>query len=203
MHSLGHKTDISSQDILLPVGDRYKLEIEQRNKAAIEKQKAIMDYNKNIYNLDPAFENKTFAGNTVIVRLFKNDYLDMTNITDIDNIPTEQMIHVLPSTKIEMETDGGKLILIDNPINYTFKGVVIAMSNQVKEKSKETLGFQLEPGQTVELVNFDFPNYKYYLNKFKIDTKWSKDDLLAGRNVYPNFEGYFSITPFQIEALIK
>lgn len=203
MHSLGHKTDISSEGILIPVGERYKLEIEAKNKAAIQKQKEITEYNKNIFNIDPRFNSKQFTGSTVIVRLFKNDYLDMTNIPDIDNIDETQMISILPSVKLEMETDGGKLILIDNPINYTFKGVIIAMSPLVKEKAKDQLGFELQVGQTVELINFDYPNNKYYLDKHKIDTKWSKDDLISGKNVYPNFEGYFSITPFQIEALIK
>lgn len=202
MHSLGHKTNISNSDLIIPTGDRLQMEIEQKNKAAIQKQKDIINYNKNIYNIDPVFKTKQFTGNNVIVRLFRNDYLDMSNIPDIDNIPETTIVNILPSTKIEMETYGGKNILIDNPIDYTFKGVVIAFSPLVQEKSKETLGFQIEPGQTVELTYFDFPNYKYYTDKFKIDTKWSKDDLIAGRNVYPNFEGYFIITPFNIESLI-
>ena len=202
MHSLGHKTNISNSDLLIPTGDRLQMEIEKKNQMAIQKQKDIIDYNKNIYNIDPIFQTKQFTGNNIIIRLFRNDYLDMSNITDIDNIPENTIVNILPSTKIEMETDGGKVILIDNPIDYTFRGVIIAFSPLVKEKSKETLGFQIEQGQTVELMNFDFPKYKYYTDKFKIDTKWSKDDLISGRYVYPNFEGYFTITPFNIESLI-
>lgn len=202
--NLGQHTDISSNaGDWLPKGDRYDAVIKTKTAAEIQKQKDVINYNTNIYKIDPAFESKQLAGNNIVVRLFKNDYLDMSTIDDINNVPETAIITVLPSTKIEIESTGGRLIQIDNPIDYYLKGVIVAMAPGVKEKSKETIGFELEVGQTVELSAFDFPNHKYYLDKSKIDVMIKKDDLIRGMNPYPNFEGYFIISPFQIEALIK
>lgn len=201
MHKLGQHTDISHHEIMLPPGTKLQLEYEEKIKNQIKKQTEIDKYNKEIHNIDPAFQTKQFSGNTVIVRMFKNDYINKSNLKDSDNITDEDIISLLPTAKIELETKGAQPCLVDNPLNYHKKGIICALSKDVIEKSKETIGFQLEIGQIVELA--DFSGDRYYLDKTQEDIKISADDVIRGKNPYPNFQGYFKTSPFNIEALVK
>ncbi|GIU70123.1 MAG: hypothetical protein KatS3mg002_1359 [Candidatus Woesearchaeota archaeon] len=201
MGKLGQHTDISQHDIMLPPSTRLQIDYENKIKEAIEKQKAIENYNKQIHNIDPVFKTKKFTGNTVIVRLFKNNYIDMSKIKDLENITEKDIIHVLPSAKEEIESDGGKLHIIDNPLNYNLRGVIIALSDIVKEKSEKDIGVKLEVGQIVELDSFS-NGTRYYPDKSKFDIKMKMNDIIRGENPYINYEGYFKTTPFNIEAVI-
>lgn len=202
MHKLGQHTDISQSEIMLPPATKLQLEYEQKIKACIEEQKKIDKYNTDIHIIDPIFDTKRYTGNTVIVRLFKNDRIDKSNIKDLDNIEDSEMINLIPVQKVEFESEGGKVDLIENPLNYKLSGIICAMSDLVKEKSKESIGVELNIGDQVEFNSVN-ELQMYYPDKTKVTGKVAANDVIRGTNPYPNFEGYFKTTPYNIESLIK
>lgn len=186
----GNKDNIGSKSLFFNPLDRGI--IDSKSKADQVKQTAVEEYNKNILEVDEAFKNKIFVNNTLIVRLFKDDYIFKTNmsesiITDVKKVNT-----------IYVETEGGKSAIIDNPLPYLFRGVVVAMSADVEDYFPE-----LQIGDVVELENFNIQNSMYYPDKSKVDPIIPVSEIIDGINPYKNYNGYVKISPRLIEAIIK
>lgn len=158
-----------------------------------KKQKAVEKYNKELSIIDPIFENKKFVNKKVIVRLRKDDYI-------VDGAQSSLLSHteVKKTNRIILETPGGKNVSIDTPLPFLPEGYIVAMDESLKEGNPH-----LEVGVYVELDDFDLQSRLYYPNKLNFDYKVTSEELLQGENPYKNFEGYVSISPSIIEAIVE
>jgi len=158
-----------------------------------EKQKAVEKYNKELSIIDPIFEKKKFVNRKVIVRLRKDDYI--TNGAESSLLSHTE---VKKTNRIILETPGDRMVSIDTPLPFLPEGYIVAMDESLKEGNPH-----LEIGAYVELDDFDLQSRLYYPNKLNFDYKVTSEELLQGENPYKNFEGYVSISPSIIEAIVE
>lgn len=203
--SVGKKTSIitPTNDLYLPLNEAHNIIFERTQKIDLAKQTAVEKYNEGLYEIDPIFETKTFTQNIVVVRLAKDDYLETKDAEFsesgvIVSAPTKK------TSKIQMETDGGKLVMIDNPVPYLMYGVVVAFDQDILRKadSEGVLAKNLKVGATVEISGLSLQDHIYYTDKAKGDSPIPKNELIDGANPFPNYEGYVQITPGHIECFI-
>lgn len=201
--AVGKKTSIITPDtgIYLPENEAQNLIYERQQKLNAEKQKAVEEYNAKIYDIDPAFNDKIFCNNMLVVRLLKDDYVQVdkeekTETGIIVNAPVRK------TSRIQVESDGGKLEMIDNPVPYLMIGVVCAFDPEIADKGSDTLKKNLKVGATVELFNLSLQDSIYYLDKRKADSPIEKNELIAGAHPFPNYEGYVLVRPSDIECFI-
>lgn len=201
--AVGKKSSIITPEnnLYLPSNEAQNIIFERQQRINNEKQAAVEEYNRSLYNIDPRFENKTFTNNIIIVRLVKDNYLevsdgDKTESGIIVNAPLKK------NSKMQVETAGGRLELIDNPVPYLMVGVICAFDQDISSKATGVMAENLKVGATVELVGLSLQDSIYYLDKNKGDSPIQKDELIAGANPFPNYEGYVMIRPGDIEAFV-
>src|SRR5690606_23001370 len=129
-----------------------------------EMHQLTVTYNKDLINAtdDSRFKHKIFVGNTIVVRLEKTDFLVPS---EIDGMHT-----INPLCWIQVQTPDypqGKWIM--NPLPYNYRGVVVAVGDEVIRHRKEANLMALEVGDVVELNWFDLKQLRYYPDKNKID----------------------------------
>lgn len=201
--AVGKKSSIITPEnnLYLPSNEAQGIIFERQQRINNEKQAAVETYNKSLYSIDPRFENKVFTNNIIIVRLAKDNYLEMS-----DGDKTESGIIVnaplKKNSKMQVETAGGRLELIDNPVPYLMTGVICAFDQDISSKATGVMAENLKVGATVELVGLSLQDSIYYLDKNKGDSPIQKDELIAGANPFPNYEGYVMIRPGDIEAFV-
>lgn len=187
----GHShTNISPPpNIEIPTGSRAQNAYDSMIEAGKEKQRAIEaynkvldDWNKDPSKIDPRFKEKVYLGSTVVVRLYKEDYMDNSN----------PKFPIVKANKVPAVTPSNKQIMVDNPLPYLFIGVICAMSEHAKEQYKE-----LKVGDKVDLTAFDLKADRYYLDKANIDLV---RELVEDKELLPNYEGYALLHPSVIEA---
>lgn len=188
--------DISAaKSIMLPPEEELKAKAEREKKKNLTKQVEVESYNDSLITLDPAFTKKVFVGNEIKVRLKKEDYI-------IKNSGSAMKDGIKKDNLIALMTEAGKDIMIDNPLPYMFEGVIVAIPKVIQEAYLKEYGINLSPGTYVELKEFNLQNQRYYLDKSSIDTKVALEDIIAGKSAFPNHEGYFSISAYDIESIL-
>lgn len=203
MSKIGKSTSIitPNTDLILPGTDQKK-EMERVERIAREKQEAVEQYNKDVFEIDPRFESKVFCNNRVIVRLFKDDYIDK-RIEAADN-PLLAGAAVKKESKIQLESEGGKLVTIDNPMPFLLKGVVVAFDEGIIERSNDPIIKEnLKVGAVVEIEPISLQQSIYYMDKGDVDSPMQANEIIAGANPYKKHEGYFEVTAAHIECFIK
>lgn len=166
-------------------------------KFLIDKQKDVENYNANLLNFNPIFKTKRFVEGHLIVRLVKEDFAILTDVLGIKN-------YVRAYDKIKKGTgrvgkDGKteEFISFENQLPYKPFGVIAAFDPALLEKNP-----WLKEGIKVELTEIDnLVPYMYYVDKNNMDLGFSEEDLKAGNNVFPKFEGYFKIRCNMVEAV--
>lgn len=202
--AVGKKVSIITPEnsLYLPANEAQNIIFERQQKINNDKQAAVEQYNKDLYDIDPKFDSKVYTNNIIIVRLVKDDYLEVTDESErteggiLVNAPLRK------NSKMQVETTGGRLELIDNPVPYLMKGVVCAFDPDIADKATGVFARELKVGATVELLSLSLQDSIYYLDKSKGDSPIPKEDLVAGANPFPNYEGYVMIRPGDIEAFI-
>jgi hypothetical protein len=190
-----------STDLILPGKDQKK-ELERIEKANREKQAAVEAYNEAIFNIDEKLSGKKFCNNRVIVRLFKDDYIDK-RIENAQN-PLLSGTAVKKESKIQLESDGGKLHIIDNPMPFLLKGVVVAFDEGILDRTTDNvLKDNLKIGAVVEIEPISLQQTIYYLDKSDVDSPMQANEIIAGANPYQKHEGYFEISAAHIECFIN
>lgn len=202
--AVGKKSSIITPDqsIYLPSNEAQNIIFERQQRMGAEKQAAVEEYNKNLYNIDPRFESKTFTNGMVVVKLMKDDYLEINNESERNESGLIINAPVRKQSKMQVESQGGKLELIDNPVPYLMIGVVCAFDEDILEKAGGVMKENLKVGATVELFNLSLQDCIYYLDKKRADSPIERNELIAGVNPFPNYEGYVLVRPSDIECFI-
>ena len=188
--------DISAaKSIILPPEEELKASVEREKQKNIDKQAAVEAYNDSLSTIDPIFAAKTFVGTEIKVRLKKQDYV-------VKNSGSELTDGIKKDNLIAMEASDGSTLLVDNPLPFMFEGIITAIPAVVKRSYSEEYGIDLEVGSYVELREFTMHSNRYYLDKNKVDTKISQEAIEQGKAMFPNHEGYFSVSVYDIESIM-
>lgn len=188
--------DISeAKSIALPPEEERKRKAAREKKQNLKKQEEVDAYNLTLLSIDPKFAKKIFVGNEIKVRLKKEDYI-------IKNSGSAMRDGIKKDNLIALTVPGSEDRMIDNPLPYMFEGVIVAIPKIIRDTYLKEYGIDLRPGTYVELKEFNLQNQRYYLDKANIDVKVSLDDLMAGKAAFPNHEGYFSISAYDIESIL-
>jgi hypothetical protein len=178
--------DLKSSSLLddpTSLANREKLR--QKDEA---EQLHITAYNKGIFaaHLDNRFLNKYFVGNSIIIKLEIMNWL----------IPNKAgQLTLNPNWSVGMKSpDSPSGKFIRNPLPYSFRGVVVAISDEVEKYRRENGLKALLPGDFVELNWFEIQNHRYYPDKHLID------HLTMDSPVAPNYEGYVKVPAQFIET---
>ena len=159
----------------------------------IETQNKINQYNKDLEYAceDVRFKNKHFVGNSVIVKLEKLNWFIPSDLdTDLFTINPLQMVAATTP-------DHPKGKIIENPLPYNYRGVVVAVCDEVVKYRAENNLAPLEAGDIVELNWFDVKQFRYYPNKNKID------QITLDSPDAANYEGFAKIPAQFVEAIVK
>lgn len=156
---------------------------------AKDEQEKINEYNAEVEALKegvhPAFEDKRFINQNIVVRLYKMDRV-------VEGKFFQEKFH-----KIPIQGQAGQDIMIKNPLPYKFRGVIVALDPKVTANISDlTVGAEVEisPGNSLQ-------DSRYYLTD-EGDVPISREDLIAGMDPFPNHEGYFMLKPGDIECVI-
>jgi hypothetical protein len=188
--------DISAANsIILPPDEELKINAEKEKVANITRQEEVEKYNEAIHTLDEKFKTKQFVGTEIIVRLKLDDYLTKGNASELEN-------GIKKVNKVAMQKSSGDWTTIDNPLPYLFAGVICAVPKIAVDQFKENYGIALVPGVEVEIKDIDLPSSRYYLDKAKMDIKGTEEAMLRGEKMFPNHEGYFKISVYDIESFV-
>lgn len=166
---------------------------EELKKMDAETQKKINEYNLDLQNApdDKRFHNKHFVGNSIVVKLEKINWLIPSQVADGFN--TLNPLHFV--TVSTPDYPDGKMVM--NPFPYQFRGVVVAIGDEVTKYRKENGLTPLEISDIVELNWFEIKPMRYYPEKHRID-QVTLDNPYA-----PNFEGFVKIPAQFVEAIVK
>jgi hypothetical protein len=186
---------------VLPNKDKTVLD---RNKEILARQAKIDQYNEECFTPDPRFRVRTYQGNKVIVRLFKEDYIK--NVHEVGDLT----IYDAWFEEVEVQRYGqNKQKWIENPLPYVYSGVVVAISPEVtaeylkRKKAIEEVDPELAKsfkvlsvGDEVEMEWFDLQSRRYYFDKQKTDKLKNPEEFSVD-----NYEGYVAIHYSQIESI--
>lgn len=188
-------TDISAAKNIGLAPAEELLEIAEREKEHNLKIQAEVDeFNDNIGIIDSRFASKTFIGNDIIVRLRRQDYLIKNSGSDLKD-------GIKVSNEIAIEQADGQWNTIDNPLPYMYSGVICAIPSFVTKEYEANSGVKLTEGMNVEISDIALIPARYYLDKTKRDMRPSEQELLKGGAMFPNHEGYFKISVYDIESI--
>jgi hypothetical protein len=172
-----------------------------------EKQSVIDNYNFNeVFEAPMEMNNIQLAGTSIIVKLFKENY-----VKSVEILPSGEPIFDAYISQIDgrkRQTDSAKWI--DTPLPYIHAGVIIAISpmakaHYLKEKndiatvSKELSEQYVVPevGTIVDLTHFNFSDVRYYPNKQERDFIKNPEEF---RIVH--FDGCVKIHPSYVDGVI-
>lgn len=188
-------TDISAAKNIGLAPEKELIAIAEREKAHNLKVQAEVDeYNNNIGTIDSKFKSKTFIGNDIIVRLRKEDYL-------IKDSGDKLKDGIKRDNQFPIQQGDGNWTTIDNPLPYIYSGIICAMPPFVANEYEVNSGVKLEAGMEIEIDNVSLIENRYYLDKTKGDSRPSEQKLLKGGKMFPNHEGYFKISVYDIESI--
>lgn len=172
------------------------LEVAQNNLRKLQLE--VQEYNQSLLDGDiqqKLLAGKTFLGYDVIVRLFKDDVMQLSLLKDFEGRPMaiKKQLQVAITGPDDLRT-----IMIENPLPYLYEGVLVAVGHEVEEKFPGVY----KPGQIVQLTWFDQKDSRYYPDKRKLDLAFSMEHVLAGGSLFPNYEGYQKVHVSLIEAIL-
>lgn len=185
--------DMTGKNAKLLANPADILKQEELKKMDAKQQAEINAYNLDLENApdDRRFHNKHFVGNTIIVKLEKINWLVPSQV--VDGFTTINPFHFI--TAVTPDFPNGKTIM--NPFPYQFRGVVVAIGDEVTKYRAEKELVQLEVGDIVELNWFEVKPMRYYPEKHRID-QVTLDNPYA-----PNFEGFVKVPAQFVEAIVK
>jgi hypothetical protein len=173
----------------------------QLEKSKIEKRQEDIDtYNFDTCNqIDPYFDTIQLAGNDIIVRLHKENYIK--GVYGIDNNEVMYNAYISQVDYRMKATD--KPNWCDNPLPYVLSGVVVAISpaveadqlkrfNEVGDKYR-----MLKVGDIVNLTHFQFQDNRFYKNKQEIDFIKNPEEYRI-----EHWEGYIKIHSTYVESIV-
>jgi len=188
------KTDISNINYqeVNPVDFLEEQDVLRAGQASVEKYNAKI----NIHNYD--FSKKKIVNRNIIIRLFKEDFASPIEFDGIESNGVS-LIRNSPKIKIDPGFSPNKQTAnyqeIENPVPYLTRGVIVAFDEKITEDHA-----WLSPGVIVDLMLFAVQDYMYYPDKTKVDFPVTHEDLLQGKAVYPNYEGYIKVPYSMIES---
>lgn len=167
------------------------------------KQELIDKYNfHECFERDEHFDDIQLTGKSIIVRLFKENYIKSVDVVG-DNILYDAWL-----SQVDGRTDRSQQPKwVDNPLPYVWTGVVVSISPAVMQdivnetNSIKTLDANYKPmqvGDIVQLAPFMIADVRYYTNQ-------QHRDFIKNPNEYriEHFEGYVKLHPTQIDTVIK
>ena len=196
LHSADKAVSIADYDSLTSADNSKRLKEESR-------QDEIDKYNFNeIFNIDNHFKGIQLTGKSIIVRLFKENYIKDVTVLE-DNVLYDAWLSQVDGRMNKTESPKW----VDNPLPYIWSGVVVAMSPNVladlvdehnKVKFYDTTHKVLQVGDIVQLSPFMIADVRYYTNQ-------QHRDFIKNPNEYriEHFEGYVKLHPTQIDTVIK
>jgi len=156
-------------------------------------QNSVINYNRALLcaENDTRFHNKVFTGSNVIVKLERFNFLIPSQVIT-GSVTINPLSYVTVSTP---DYPQGKVVR--NPLPYSYRGVVVAVGDEVADYRQSRNLTALEVGDFVELAWFNLKDYRYYPDKNKID-QITLDDPTA-----TNYEGFAKIPVQFVEAIVK
>jgi len=174
----------------------------------LEKVKALQagldEYNKNLVNIDPRFNDLILNGRTLIVRFKHEDFIKYwtKELKYVDeDVQQEIEIPIIGYSKIDgRRSTSDKETYVDNPLPYLFEGVVCAFSKEAADMIEKSSGHRLQVGDRVNMCEFTLKDRRFYLDKAK-----AQQDHIATQTEtrLSNFEGYFKVDAWDIESIVK
>jgi hypothetical protein len=176
---------------------------EDIKKEILARQAEIDEWNnKEVYVISDEVKNLQMLGSSVVVKLFKEDYIkSVTMVGDTE-------LYDAYIGQVEIQRIGqNKHDFIENPLPYVFSGVVHAISPEVqalyakKEAEMKEAGIEFIPlkvGSKVNLEWHDRQRDRFYPNKQKIDLIKNPQEF----NI-DNYEGLVKVHYSIIESIIK
>jgi hypothetical protein len=163
-----------------------------------EGQLAVEEYNQTINTHAYDFSKKRLVNRNIVIRLFKEDYASPIKFDGIESNGVS-LIRNTPKVKVDPgfspNAATAKHVEIENPVPYLTRGVIVAFDEKILEDHP-----WLKAGVIVDLMPFAVQDYMYYPDKTKIDFPVTHEDLLQGKAIYPNYEGYIKVPYSMIES---
>jgi hypothetical protein len=170
-------------------------------------QKDIDKYNNcDIYNINPFFRDQQLVDDTIIVRIFKEDWIKFKDVSNPD-----APIYDCKFRQVDArERTSDRVQFINTPFPYLDKGVIVAISPTIKLKyekmKKEMAEFDKEAAEQIKIPSVGdiieiktngssvwLKNNRYYIDKNDQckDIVYSATDMqLAQFDHYYKFEYY-------------
>jgi len=152
--------------------DLMKQEANIKTDAEYEKEiNDVVDYNVNLKNVPESYSTFKLNGNAVMVRLYKHPAFKKVGTMYIPN-----------KLVIPYQTEGGKYQTMENPLQFTHKGVIYNISSQCSSDFRE----KFKVGDIIHL--------KMGINLMQQRTWLDPEDYYNG-----NFDNHFIINENMIE----
>ena len=157
--------------------------------------------------IDPYFKSIQLAGNTIIVRLHKENFIKGVEMIMANGQPIyDSWISQVDGRMKQHQPEKW----VDNPLPYVHTGVIVSISDSAKahflkeKKALEDIDLSLGTshrlpmiGDIVNLEYFMFADARFYKNKQDRDFIKNPEEYSIN-----NWEGYVSVHPTRVESIV-